>query len=270
MPTVPDEDAPVPIGTFARAARLTVKALRHYHARGVLVPAAVDPRTGYRYYLWEQLADALCVTTLRDLGVPLDRIKAHLTGGTPLHEVLLAEQVRLRRQVARAERALAVVEALRDAPALPVVEPELVEWEERTTLVLTGPAHADTIGGDSTALIERLLDVARGLGLDTGAPVLGEYPLTLTGTITVRARLEVDAPVSGGEARYERLAAGPVARVVHTGPFESLPLAYRGLLRWLGAHRHPATGPVYERYLDDPETTPPHLLRTEVLHRIAG
>jgi MerR family regulatory protein len=35
----------VPIGEFARLTHLSVKALRHYHDRDILVPAEVDPFT---------------------------------------------------------------------------------------------------------------------------------------------------------------------------------------------------------------------------------
>ena len=38
------------IGEMARASGLTVSALRFYDGAGVLVPAAVDPATGYRTY----------------------------------------------------------------------------------------------------------------------------------------------------------------------------------------------------------------------------
>ena len=43
------------IGAFARAARLTPKALRLYDEVGLLPPAAVDPESGYRLYDPEQL-----------------------------------------------------------------------------------------------------------------------------------------------------------------------------------------------------------------------
>ncbi|WP_309112186.1 MerR family transcriptional regulator [Saccharothrix sp.] len=260
----------VPIGVFAEAARVTVKALRHYHALGVVVPARVDPATNYRYYRWDQLGDVLCVTTLRDLGTPLNRIKEHLVGGTPLHEVLAAERVRLRRRMAQAERALALLDALRDAPRLPDVRPDITERPDRVTLVLSGPAHADTIGHDAAALVDRLLDLAGRAGADTGAPVVGEYPLKLVDSFTVRVRLEVDHPPAGplGGLRVEPWPGGRFARVVHEGPLDALPIAYHGLVRWLHEHRHHPTGPVFERYLDDPATTAAHDLRTEVLHRV--
>ncbi|MDN5748172.1 MAG: MerR family DNA-binding transcriptional regulator [Pseudonocardia sp.] len=61
----------MPIGAFARLARLTVKAVRHYDAQGLLVPAHVDARSGYRYYRAEQVPTATTIALLRGLDVPL-------------------------------------------------------------------------------------------------------------------------------------------------------------------------------------------------------
>lgn len=38
------------IGEFSRASWLSIKALRAYHEMGLLVPAEIDPPTGYRSY----------------------------------------------------------------------------------------------------------------------------------------------------------------------------------------------------------------------------
>jgi DNA-binding transcriptional MerR regulator len=50
------QDQLLRIGGFARASWLSVKALRAYHEIGLLVPADVDPRTGYRLYSGGQLS----------------------------------------------------------------------------------------------------------------------------------------------------------------------------------------------------------------------
>lgn len=63
------------IGTFAKASRLTPKALRLYDELGLLTPARVDPVTGYRLYAPEQLEQARLVAWLRRLGMPLARIQ---------------------------------------------------------------------------------------------------------------------------------------------------------------------------------------------------
>lgn len=65
----------VGIGEFARRSRLSVKALRLYDERGVLVPARVDGATGYRYYDVAQLDAARLVAMLRQLDLPLAAIR---------------------------------------------------------------------------------------------------------------------------------------------------------------------------------------------------
>jgi DNA-binding transcriptional MerR regulator len=50
-------------GAFARIAGVSVRTLHHYDELGLLIPARVDDRTGYRWYEAEQwvteLQDAL-------------------------------------------------------------------------------------------------------------------------------------------------------------------------------------------------------------------
>ncbi len=62
------------IGEFAQATGLTAKALRLYDELGLLAPADVDERTGYRRYTPDQVARARLVARLRSAGVPLRRI----------------------------------------------------------------------------------------------------------------------------------------------------------------------------------------------------
>jgi DNA-binding transcriptional MerR regulator len=63
------------IGAFAKAARLSPKALRLYDELELLVPAHTDPVSGYRRYSRDQLARARLVARLRRIGMPLARIR---------------------------------------------------------------------------------------------------------------------------------------------------------------------------------------------------
>src|SRR6202042_2711116 len=63
------------IGAFARASRLSIKALRLYDELGLLRPVRVDPATGYRFYDPAQVEEARLVGWLRRLGMPLARIR---------------------------------------------------------------------------------------------------------------------------------------------------------------------------------------------------
>jgi PPM family protein phosphatase len=64
------------IGAFARASRLSPKALRLYDSLGLLTPAHVDDVSGYRFYRPDQLDRARLVAWLRRLGMPLAHIGA--------------------------------------------------------------------------------------------------------------------------------------------------------------------------------------------------
>ena len=65
----------ISIGEFARRSRLSLKALRLYDERGVLVPSRVDQASGYRYYDPAQLDQARLVVMLRQLQLPLAAVK---------------------------------------------------------------------------------------------------------------------------------------------------------------------------------------------------
>lgn len=73
----------VPIGHFARLTQLTVRALRLYDERGLLRPAVVDIRSGYRYYGLDQVETAKRIKTLRLLEMPLGEIWAVLQASDP-------------------------------------------------------------------------------------------------------------------------------------------------------------------------------------------
>lgn len=72
------------IGQFSSLTRLSVRMLRHYDTHGVLVPADIDPWTGYRRYAPSQLADAADLRNLRDVGFGVSAMAVLLAArGTP-------------------------------------------------------------------------------------------------------------------------------------------------------------------------------------------
>src|ERR1700721_1108925 len=66
------------IGEFSERSGLSAKRLRTYASEGLLTPAAVDSRSGYRYYSRDQLAEALLIEALRHASIPLAEIRAFL------------------------------------------------------------------------------------------------------------------------------------------------------------------------------------------------
>jgi DNA-binding transcriptional MerR regulator/effector-binding domain-containing protein len=64
-------DRQLTIGEFSRRCLLSPKALRIYDRQNLLVPAEVDPATGYRRYRESQLETARLISRLRQLDMPL-------------------------------------------------------------------------------------------------------------------------------------------------------------------------------------------------------
>lgn len=85
------------IGEFARAVRLSPRALRLYDKLGLLPPEVVDAETGYRYYHPGQLERGRLIAWLRRLGMPLDLIRT-VCDATP--EAAAAEIERYRGWIA--------------------------------------------------------------------------------------------------------------------------------------------------------------------------
>ena len=174
------------IGAFARAARLSPKALRLYDELGLLRPARVDPVSGYRYYSPDQLGRARLVAWLRRIGMPLARIRV----------VCELESAEAAREVAaywaRVEADLA---ARRDLAAFLIDRLRGTE-EERPPLgiryaVRSDPGRVRPANEDAAYVGARLLAVADGFGGEgRGAPA---------SAAVIEALRPLDADVPAGD-----------------------------------------------------------------------
>ncbi|GAA4980110.1 MerR family transcriptional regulator [Actinopolymorpha pittospori] len=80
----------ITIGQLAAYAGVTIKAVRHYHQRGLLAEPARDA-SGYRRYTAEHAIDLVRIRTLGGAGVPLARIKDLLAADPDQFATAIAE-----------------------------------------------------------------------------------------------------------------------------------------------------------------------------------
>ncbi|MEU3597487.1 MerR family transcriptional regulator [Streptomyces sp. NPDC006798] len=177
------------IGAFAKASRLSPKALRLYDELGLLTPVRVDPVTGYRFYAPEQLEQARLVAWLRRLGMPLARIRhvRTLDAGAAALEVR-AFWARVEADTA-ARRDLAdfLVDHLsrKDSAMVTTPEPRELRYAALSDKGLVRAGNQDTAYAGA-----RLLAVADGYG-GGGAPASAA-------AVGVFKRLEADGVPVGG------------------------------------------------------------------------
>ena len=258
----------MPIGRFARACRLSVKALRHYDEEGLLTPARVDPQTGYRYYARAQARSAVLIGMLRSLGVSLSSIRAILTAPDAERPALLSrEEARLQGEIARREQALRSLRRIAREGSLTPYEVSLRREPALRVASLETDTTLERLIPDTTALIYALFDELRACGRTPRAPVL-----CMNGEPDAEERLRVTAGAGVDEpfpalarARPLELPAGTFACVVHRGAYEELGLAYHALHAWVQEHGHEPRGCVRELYRNDPAEVAPEELVTELL-----
>src|ERR1700678_843477 len=108
----------VSIGDFSRMTHLSIKALRFYHDQGLLEPARIDTFTGYRYYEPKQVPVAQVIRRFRDLGMPLDQVKAVLEAPdlSTRNKAILAHLEGMQAELTRTQATVADLQALLEGP----------------------------------------------------------------------------------------------------------------------------------------------------------
>lgn len=262
----------LPIGQFARLGRLSVKQLRHYDELGLLVPAWVDPVTGYRYYRASQARVALSIGLLRSLDVPLPVVGRVLEGDAGALEDVRAG---LEAELARRRRTLASLERVMTG-GVPAPEVSVARLPARRVLVAREVAGGpEGIGRATSAAVARVLAVSAGEG---EVRLTGVFPVDLDGVVDGVVEVVVAREVPGGAwrdgaateagagVRAEVLAGGVFAAARHVGPYDQIPLTASAVLAWCGERRLVALE-VREVYVSDPAVTAPDRLETDVLVR---
>lgn len=110
-----DGDGLLQIGVFSRLAHTSVRMLRHYGEHGLLVPAWIDPSSGYRYYRPGQLEELGRIIVLRDAGFTVAEMAAVLAAiddPSVLAAHLESQRARIAAERDRLGRRLAAVERL--------------------------------------------------------------------------------------------------------------------------------------------------------------
>lgn len=247
-------------GEFARASSLSIKALRVYHETGLLVPAVVDPATGYRAYSPAQLTDAAIIRLLREVGVSLPDI----------HTVLDARDLGLLRKVlteqaARFQAGLDAVARLVDDLSLDGAAGDdtgvfLRHEPARVVLAIDGVAALADLEHFLRRSAQQLHDAAAAGGAVIAGCLGASYPppvdedhQEVTVFLPIGAPVMVPADARAVGVRIDELPACAVAVIEHRGPYWGLDACYRRLGAWVAFHATPSGLPVREWYLAPPD-----------------
>jgi DNA-binding transcriptional MerR regulator len=244
------------IGDFSRMTHLSIKALRHYHEVGLLEPAEIDRDSGYRRYDVLQIPVAQVIRRFRDLGMPVDEVKAVLDAPDvdTRNRVIVAHLERMEERLAQTQATVASLRTVLEAPPVPLPV-EFRSVDTTPALVIRQTVTAQEL---ETWWFEAFRDLRKAIeesGVVRAGPDGCLYPNEMFEF--EEGEMVAYVPVSGlpdspGRASYEVLPAVELAVTMHEGSFGDLDRTYGSLGTFVAERAVGVEGPIREHYLVGP------------------
>jgi len=243
------------IGEFSKLSQLTVKTLRFYHEEGLLIPAYVDPDTGYRFYDVSAIEAARVITYLRSLEFSLGDIKELLSHQAEenILDVLERQQAALNSRIKQLRKAAISINQfiIEERQARDMSQMANQVQEKKLEPVLVAGIRMQ---GKYNECGSAFAKIGRSLGrFICGKPLLLHYDseykeeaADFEACLPVRQRKDV-----AGIAVRE-LAGGRCVSLVHQGPYEQLGRSYAKIFEHINDRKYRAILPTREVYLKGP------------------
>lgn len=264
-------DTTVPIGEFSRLTHLSIKALRHYHAIGLLEPVQVDDGSSYRRYDVDQVSTALVIRRLRELEMPLTDVHAVVAASNEQHrDALISEHLlRMEGELDRTRDVVASLRGLLGAPeAAMVVERRMIP--DQLVVAISSAVAMEEIMTWAGEAFGRLTEFVADHDLLTAGPAGATYTESFfhDDRGEVRAFVPVTAtpqPLADEGVETAWLPGVLAVVTVHSGAYSELDRTYGALGSHIARHETALPEPIREVYLIGPaHTHNPDDFRTEV------
>ena len=244
------------IGEFSRATGLTVKTLRFYHEKSILIPARVDVGTGYRFYSVEQTEQARVIKALKELQFSIQQITqivTDVTDETDLLDYLENKQSDIQSRMQRDRQTVQSIKSI------------VTDIRETRTLMTTSTTTFET------KTIEPILVAAYNMNAPykdcgTGFKKIGKAfgrHMNGKGMLLCHddeykeiANYDVCFPIRKGESKGDievrELPQIRCVTLIHYGPYDTISESYAKMLAYLKEHDLKIAGPSREVYLKGP------------------
>ncbi|PNY81294.1 MerR family transcriptional regulator [Deinococcus koreensis] len=238
----------ISIGRFSELTGLSIRALRLYEEHGLLAPAIVDARTGYRFYRWHQRAVAERIHRLRELDMPLELIARCLHGELGVGAALEQHGAALQAELQQRAQTLQRVREAQTSRALPDFEVRIRRQRAWPLLSLRYQTSLSRCEADRHEGYRSLRQRAARLGTRAAGPPHAHHPpqggfdpddYAVVLSLPVRLAVPGSEPGVGGLIAFTRLS-GDLTTLLH---------AYQALGDWLARSAYRRGGPSAERYL---------------------
>lgn len=267
----------IPIGRFSTITRLTQKALRYYDRKGLLIPDAKDPFTGYRYYTGDQIQRGVKIKHLSLLGFNVEEIAEYLEAEEKgdIEKVNSLVEYRLRETEIELRRLQRIASLLNNNHNMELMKETMSEptiKEVPKTRVISKRSKG-VIGETIGRLIGEIMGVVQMPENQANyVRIVGPF-MTIYHDQEYKeqdADIEVAVPITGkvmlDDPSFEvkNLPERKVASLVHKGSYETIGMAYAKLYEYITKKGLEMSGLMMDIYLNDPNTVAPDEILTEI------
>lgn len=246
------------IGEFSQFMQVTVKTLRHYEQKGLLVPDETDPWTGYRYYSLAQMQKLASIRNLQRLGFSLDEIKdlyeesEHVPSIVQIDDKIRSTEAQIAQLEMRLRRLLLLRDSRKEIKTMnnftiqPL--PEIIVASHRETIpdyAALGPLCYEKIGPEMQRLGCKCPTPGYCFTIDHNK----EYRLT---DIDIEYCEQVEEMLPDTAfIQFKRLPEVPKALILkHVGPYERFYESFTEAVRYMEEHGLQMVGQPRFSYVD--------------------
>lgn len=262
--------ATLSIGEFSKLTHLSVKALRHYHEVGLLVPAAIDRGSRYRRYEAAQARDAQLIRRLRALDMPIESIRVVTTAADGVaRDAAISEHLsRMEGELVRTQQVVASLRSLLAEPQLDIGI-ERRRLDDLSALAIRADVSRRHVDSWCGAAFGELWSAVNDTGAEVSGPGGGLFSAAFFADDDgpVVAYIPVTSAPSSVPGRPEvvEVSGGDVLVATHVGPFADLDRTYAVLGATASELGIAGDGAIRELYVVGPDVTDdPLRFRTEV------
>ena len=242
------------IGEFSRVTQLTVKALRLYHEKGILIPDKIDYDSRYRYYRSSAVEKARVIKRLKDMGFSLTEIKKIILECHDDRQLVTVVEEKLKvveetiRHCKDIKQELSLF--LQSTREMKEEHPFDIREEDIPDMLICSIRFL----GRYHEVGQRLVTLFKKCGRYTrGKPFTlyydGEYK---EDGADIEACVEVKEKVEAEGILCRELKGGKALTLIHRGPYQELGRSYQKLYEYCREHQFALVLPIREQYLKGP------------------
>ncbi len=249
------------IGDLAKYCMVSTKTLRHYDKKGILKPAYIDSKTGYRYYNEEQLFWLVMIKRLKQRSFSLEEAREYLETGDikRIREMFEKKEAEIHREIEKLQQIKKMIslkknffEEFLSVRERPVSKPEIIikDLPRRKVLSIRKKDffNIKTLAESLSRL--QILQEKESIKSEGLWMTLfhGDYEKSITGRIDFETSISVESEEREREL-INTIPQGRYATIRHTGNRQSSIEHYRILLDYLKEKKLKAQGPLIKIYL---------------------